>query len=166
MLVLSGNCSENLVASNHFFRDREPWAPMTRHDNGLDDQFGLLHINGDNNSVMSNHISESIDIQFLKPAGEKPVIIRIVSGAGNHVANNHIVATTETSPANNAPNSAAFSTQVEAILSTKNLTALDVIAVKVEPASTLNTILDSGGDAQVLIDRAANAFRATPAPGQ
>ncbi len=99
MLVLSGNCSENLIASNHFLRDHEPWAPMARYDNGLDDQFGLLHLNGDNNSVIANHISESIDTRFLKPASEKPVIIRIVSGTGNYVANNHIVATTESTRA-------------------------------------------------------------------
>jgi len=166
MLVFSGNCSENLVSSNHFLRDGEPWAPMTRYDNGLDDQFGLLHLNGNNNSVMSNHISESIDTRFLKPANEKPVIIRIVSGRGNCVANNHIVATTMSSQANDAPNSACFSTQVEAILSTTNLTSLEVIAVKVEPSSIQNTILDSGSDVQVLMDRAVNAFRDTPVPGQ
>lgn len=165
MLVFSENCSENLVSSNHFLRDREPWVPMTGYNNGLDDQFGLLHLNGDNNSVIANHISVSIDTQFLKPANEKPVIIRIVSGRGNYVANNHIVATTEKSHANKAPNSACFATQVEAILSTKNLAALDVIAVKVEPGSIGNTILDSGSDAQVEIDRTANAFRGTQMPG-
>jgi inulin fructotransferase (DFA-I-forming) len=166
MLIFSSNCSENLVSSNHFLRDHEPWAPMTRYDNGLDDQFGLLHLNGDNNSVISNHISESIDPQFLKPASEKPVIIRIVSGRGNYVANNHIVATTVSAQANDAPNTDCFSTQVEAILWTRNLTTLDVIAVKIEPGSTQNTILDSGSDSQVAIDRAANMFRGTPTPGQ
>lgn len=166
MLVLSGNCSENLIASNHFLRDHEPWAPMARYDNGLDDQFGLLHLNGDNNSVIANHISESIDTRFLKPANEKPVIIRIVSGTGNYVANNHIVATTESTRANDAPNADCFATQVEAILSTRNLAALDVIAVKVEPESSRNTILDSGSDAQVLVDKSVNAFRGTPVPGQ
>jgi inulin fructotransferase (DFA-I-forming) len=166
MLVFSEHCSENLISSNHFLRDREPWAPMTKYDNGLDDQFGLLHLNGDNNSVIANHISESIDTRFLEPSHEKPVIIRIVSGRGNYVANNHIVATTEASQTHDAPNSACFSTQVEAILSTRNLTTLDVIAVKVEPGSIQNTILDSGSDAQVVIDRAVNAFRGTPMPGQ
>jgi inulin fructotransferase (DFA-I-forming) len=165
MLIFSGNCSENLVSSNHFLRDREPWAPMTRYDNGLDDQFGLLHLNGDNNSVIANHISEMIDTRFLKPAGEKPVIIRIVSGRGNYVVNNHIVATTEAAQANDALNSDCFSTQVEAILSTRNLAALDVIAVKVEPQSSHNTILDSGSDAEVRLDTSVNAFRGTPVPG-
>lgn len=166
MLVFSGKCSENLVASNHFLRDHEPWAPMTRYDNGLDDQFGLLHLSGDNNSVIANHISASIDSRFLKPQNEKPVIIRIVSGTGNYVANNHIVATTERAAANDAPNSDCFATQVEAILSTRNLTALEVIAVQVEPGSTGNTILDSGSDIEVLLDKSVNAFRGTPVRGQ
>jgi len=166
MLVFSGKCSENLVASNHFLRDHEPWAPMTRYDNGLDDQFGLLHLSGDNNSVIANHISASIDSRFLKPQNEKPVIIRIVSGTGNYVANNHIVATTERAAANDAPNSDCFATQVEAILSTRNLVALEVIAVQVEPGSTGNTILDSGSDIEVLLDKSVNAFRGTPVPGQ
>ncbi|MBZ9939237.1 right-handed parallel beta-helix repeat-containing protein [Mesorhizobium sp. BR1-1-16] len=166
MLIFSGNCSENLVSSNHFLRDREPWAPMMGYNNGLDDQFGLLHLNGDNNSVIANHISETIDTRFLKPAGEKPVIIRIVSGRGNYVANNHIVATTEAAQASDPLNSDCFATQVEAILSTRNLAALEVIAVQVEPQSSHNTILDSGSDAEVQLDRSVNAFRGTPAPGQ
>ena len=28
MLVFEGNCSENMVSSNHFLRDSEPWAPF------------------------------------------------------------------------------------------------------------------------------------------
>lgn len=166
MLILSNDCSETLVSSNHFLRDREPWEPMTRYDNGLDDQFGLLHIDGNDNSVIANHISESINPRFLKPAGEKPVIIRIVSGMGNYVANNHIVATTGNARTADALNSDCFSTQVGAILSTKNRTALEVVTVKVEPESTQNTILDSGSDAQVVMDRSVNAYRGTPVPGQ
>jgi len=166
MLVFSGNCSENLVSSNHFLRDREPWAPMTPYDNGLHDQFGLLHINGNNNSVIANHISESIDSKFLKPPAVKPVIIRVVSGRGNYIANNHVVATTETSEINDAPNSACFSTQVGALLSTENLAPLDVIAVMIEEDAVQNVILDSGTDPQVSINRTANAFRATPSPGR
>ncbi len=165
MLIFSGRCSENLVASNHFLRDHEPWAPMTRYDNGLDDQFGLLHLNGDNNSVIANHISASIDTRFLEPRGQRPVIIRIVSGTGNYVANNHIVATTERAPAGDASSSDCFSTQVEAILATENRAALDVIAIRVEPGSSRNTILDSGSAREVLMDMSANAFRATPVPG-
>ncbi len=167
MLILSDHCSENLVSSNHFLRDGEPWSPMKRYDNGLDDLFGLLHISGSNNSVISNHISESIDTRLIRPPAAKPVIIHLVSGQGNYVANNHIVATTETSAtSDDTPNSECFSTQVEAIISTAGLTSLAVTAVKVAPESTQNTVLDSGSDAQVAIDRALNAFRGTPVPGQ
>jgi len=166
MLVFSGKCSENLVSSNHFLRDREPWTPMTRYDNGLDDQFGLLHLNGNGNSVIANHISESIDARFLRPSGEKPVIIRLVSGTGNYIANNHIVATSEAAHASDASNSAAFSTQVEAILSTTSRTPLEIVAVKVESDSTHNTVLDTGSAAQVLLDLSTNAFRPTPALGE
>ncbi|MBX5205313.1 NosD domain-containing protein [Rhizobium sp. NZLR1] len=165
MLVFAHNCCENLVSSNHFLRDREPWAPMQKYDNGLDDLFGLLHIDGSNNSVIANHISETIDIQYIKPVAVKPVIIKLVSGSGNYIANNHIVATTEISQITDAPDSACFSTQVGALLSTDNLKALEVTAILVQEGSVRNTVLDSGRDEQVEMDRTMNAFRATPAPG-
>jgi inulin fructotransferase (DFA-I-forming) len=165
MLVFAANCCENLVSSNHFLRDREPWAPMLKYDNGVDDLFGLLQINGSNNSVIANHISETIDTQYIKPPAAKPVIINVVAGSGNYIANNHIVATTEITEMNDAPNSACFSTQVGALLSTDNLKALEVTAVLVQKGSVQNTILDSGSDEQVEMDRTVNAFRGTPMPG-
>jgi inulin fructotransferase (DFA-I-forming) len=138
---------------------------MQKYDNGLDDLFGLLHIDGSNNSVIANHISETIDIQYIKPVAVKPVIIKLVSGSGNYIANNHIVATTEISQITDAPDSACFSTQVGALLSTDNLKALEVTAILVQEGSVRNTVLDSGRDEQVEMDRTMNAFRATPAPG-
>ncbi|WP_206616080.1 NosD domain-containing protein [Rhizobium hidalgonense] len=162
MLVFAAHCCENLVSSNHFLRDREPWAPMQKYDNGLDDLFGLLRIDGSNNSVIANHISETLDTQYIKPLGVKPVIINVVSGSGNYIANNHIVATTETTQINEAPNSACFSTQVGALLSTDNLKPLEVTSVLVQERSVRNTVLDSGNDEQVVIDRSLNAFRGTP----
>lgn len=163
MLVFAANCCENLVSSNHFLRDREPWAPMQKYDNGLNDGFGLLRIDGSNNSVISNHISETIDANYIKPLGARPVIINVVSGSGNYIASNHVVATTEVSQANGAPNSACFSTQVDALLSTSNLEPLEVIAVRVQTGAVRNTVLDSGHDKQVELDRQVNAFRASPA---
>ena len=165
MLVLEENCTENLVSANHFLRDHEPWPPMQGYDNGLEDSYGLLHINGSNNSIISNHISETIDTQYLKPANTKPVIIRVVAGKGNYIANNHIVATTEasTSQPSTSEEDACFAAQVEALLTTASLKPLDVTAVLVEQTSQHNTILDSGTDSQVTLDRTTNAFRATPA---
>lgn len=116
MMVLEEGSAENLVSANHFFREREPWAPMQAYNNGLDDLYGLLYINGDNNSIIGNHISESIDTQYITPAGATPVIMHIVAGAGNFISDNHIVATTETAQSSAATAGSCFSTQVGALL--------------------------------------------------
>lgn len=162
MLVLEGNCSENMVSSNHFLRDNEPWAPMLMYDNGLDDFYGLLRISGNHNSVIANHISETIHTQTIKPCGAKPVIIHVVSGKGNYISNNHIVATTEATDERAEASDSCFSSQVDALTTTDKLVALDVTAVLVESESVQNTVLDSGNEEQVIMDREANAFRPLP----
>ncbi|WP_144552900.1 NosD domain-containing protein [Bacillus sp. X1(2014)] len=161
MVVFRGNCSENLVSSNHFLRDHEPWTPFLGIDNGLDDLYGLLYISGNNNSVIANHFSEVINTQNIKPVGATPVIIRIVSGNGNYISNNHVVATEVHAKISDS----CFSAQVEALLTTEASEPLTVSTVLVEKESLQNTILDSGSDAQVVMDKTVNAFRATPTPG-
>ena len=131
----------------------------------LDDLYGILCISGNNNSVIANHISEIIHTQSIKPAGAKPVIIHIVSGKGNYISDNHIVATTEATDEQTKASDSCFSAQVDALTTTDKLVALDVTAVLVEKESVQNTILDSGSEGQVIIDRTVNAFRATPVPG-
>ena len=165
MLVFEGNCTENLVASNHFLRDHEPWPPMQKLDNGLDDLYGLINISGDYNSVIGNHISETIGKQYITPPDAKPVIIHVVSGKGNYISNNHIVAATEAVKGENVADASCFSSQVGALLTTDGLTALDVTAVLVEKEAIQNTVLDSGSDIQVVMDRTVNAFRGTPIVG-
>ncbi|MNK50406.1 Inulin fructotransferase [DFA-I-forming] [compost metagenome] len=161
MVVFSENCSENLVSSNHFLRDQEPWAPFLGIDNGLDDLYGLLYISGNNNSIIANHFSEGINTQNIKPVGATPVIIRIVSGNGNYISNNHVVATEVHAKISDS----CFSAQVDALLTTEASEPLTVTTVLVEKESLQNTILDSGSDAQVVMDMTVNAFRATPTPG-
>lgn len=161
MVVFRGNCSENLVSSNHFLRDHEPWTPFVGIDNGLDDLYGLLYISGNNNSVIANHFSEVINTQNIKPVGATPVIIRIVSGNGNYISNNHVVATEVHAKISDS----CFSAQVDALLTTEASEPLTVTTVLVEKESLQNTILDSGSDAQVVMDKTVNAFRATPTPG-
>jgi inulin fructotransferase (DFA-I-forming) len=161
MVVFRENCSENLVSSNHFLRDHEPWTPFLGIDNGLDDLYGLLYISGNNNSVIANHFSEVINTQNIKPVGATPVIIRIVSGNGNYISNNHIVATEVHAKISDS----CFSAQVDALLTTEASEPLTVTTVLVEKESLQNTILDSGSDAQVVMDKTVNAFRATPTPG-
>lgn len=163
MIVLKEDSSENLISSNHILRDHEPWPPMQMHDNGLDDGYGLIYIDGDNNTVTANHISEVIEKKYVKPADAMPVVIHLVSGKGNYISGNHIVAL-EPAPAAKEGDS-CFSMQVEALLSVKNAAPFDVTAVLVERESVQNTVLDSGTVQQVILDRNANAFRATPVPG-
>lgn len=160
MLVFQGNCSENMVSSNHFLRDNEPWTPMLKYDNSQDDLYGLLNISGDNNSVISNHISEKIAISSIKPFGAKPVIIHIISGKGNYISNNHIVASAEVVDMESSDS--CFAAQVNALIATDKLAELDVTTVLVENESVWNTILDSGSDIQVVMDRTVNVFRAIP----
>jgi inulin fructotransferase (DFA-I-forming) len=161
MVVLAANSSENLVASNHFLRDLEPWTPFLGVNNGLDDLDGLLRVSGSNNSIIGNHFSEIIDSLTIRPAGATPVIIRLIDGQANYVATNHVVAMDVHAKSSGS----AFAAQVDALLTTAASDGLAVTAVKVDSESTRNTILDSGSDTQVVADRAANAVRATPAVG-
>lgn len=158
MVILESNCSENLVATNHLLRDLEPWTPFLDVDNGRDDRYGLVRIEGDHNSVIGNHFSEVVDASTIRPVGATPVVVRLLGGSGNFVSANHVVALDVPTK----PNGSAYSGQVEALLTTEAAGILAVTTVLVDPASTGNTILDSGTDAQLVVDVAANAVRASP----
>lgn len=164
MVVFQENCSENLVSSNHFLRAHEPWPPMQEYNNGLDDLYGIVYISGNNNSVIANHFSVIMDPQYITPPGATPVIIHITSGNGNYISNNRIVAISEASEAHARTSDSCFFTQVEALLTTEASEALTVITVLVDRETLQNTILDSGSDEQVVMDKTVNAFRATPMP--
>ena len=161
MLILE-NCGENLIASNHFLRDHEPWPPMQSYDNGLMDDYGLLHIEGSYNSVISNHISETIEQTYLKPQGEKPVIIRLAGGRENYIANNHVVVTTKPSEAGQQGEASCFDAQVGALLSMKELVHLPAVVVCVEETSVENVILDTCGEEELDADLSVNTFRGIP----
>ncbi|MEF2975903.1 NosD domain-containing protein [Subtercola sp. YIM 133946] len=161
MVVLDADSSENLIGSNHFLRDHEPWTPFLDVDNGLDDLFGLLRINGSNNSVIGNHFSEVIDARRVKPSGVTPVIIRLAAGGANYVASNHVVAVNVRA----ASSESAFAAQVDALLTTRGWGTLAVTCVAVDAASARNTILDSGRADEVDVDTALNVVRVTPALG-
>ncbi|PZF60346.1 right-handed parallel beta-helix repeat-containing protein [Curtobacterium sp. MCBD17_034] len=161
MVILTEGSSENLVASNHFLRDHEPWTPFLAIDNGRPDSYGLLRVDGSDNTIVSNHFSEVVDSQRVRPADQKPVIIRLVSGTGNSVSTNHVVA----KDVHIQSNDSAFSAQVDALLTTDAAGRLNVTTVMVDPGSAGNTVLDSGTEDESVLDRTANAFRATPAIG-
>jgi len=158
MLVFSGDCYENLVSSNHFLRDQEPWLPFQGYSNGLDDTYGLICLNGSNNSIIGNHFSLRIDSNNIRPSDAKPVIIRIASGSENYVSNNNVV----TKDTKISTSDSCYSSQIESLLDNKNLINLDVITVLVEEKSVHNTILDSGNKMQVVLNKNKNIFRPTP----
>lgn len=162
MLVFQGKCSENMVSSNHFLRDNEPWAPLIGYDNGLDDLYGLMKISGNNNSIIGNHISETVYTQHIKPSGTKPVIIHLISGHGNYIAENHITASSEKQGGDEEASDSCFAAQVDALTAVDRFTEMDVVTVLVESESVRNVILDSGREDQVILDRRKNAFRPTP----
>ena len=161
-MLIFEDCRENLVSSNHFLRDHEPWPPMQGYDNGLNDDYGLIHIEGSCNSVISNHISETIEMQYLKPAEIKPVVIRLVSGTENYVACNHIVATTQADKKEKEGDSSCFDAQVGALLSMNELVRLSVDAVRVDAASSDNVILDTCRESETAMDFDINVFRGIP----
>ncbi len=158
MVILAANSSENLVGSNHFLRDHEPWTPFLGVDNGLDDRYGLLAISGSDNSVIGNHFSEIVEAHSVRPEGSVPVIVRLVEGTGNFVSGNHIVAKDVSTTSGDS----CFAAQVDALLTTDSALGLDVTTVAVDAAAAGNTILDSGTDDQVQADRAVNAVRPLP----
>lgn len=159
MVVLAAGSSENLIGSNHFLRDHEPWTPFLDVNNGRDDVDGLLCVSGSNNSIIGNHFSEVVDSARVRPPGATPVVIRLVSGGDNYVCANHVVALDVRSTSGES----AFAAQVDALLATGVSDRLAVTTVMVDPESIRNMILDSGTDAQMVVDASANAVRATPA---
>ncbi len=161
MLILAADSSENLVATNHFLRDQEPWTPFQGVSNGRDDLTGLLSVSGSNNSIIGNHFSQVIGAQDIRPEGATPVIIRVASGSGNFVSTNHAVAL----DVHALSSDSCFEAQVDALLTTGASQEREVTTVLVDPGSTRNTILDSGCDSQILADRNVNAVRATPTIG-
>ncbi|MFC8039516.1 NosD domain-containing protein [Paenarthrobacter sp. NPDC057355] len=158
MVVLERNSSENLVATNHFLRDHEPWTPFLGIDNGLDDLHGVLSVSGSNNSVIGNHFSQIINSEHIRPEGATPVTVRLREGTGNFVSNNHVVARNVHATASDD----CFEAQVDALLTTDAAEDMAVTAVLVDPESARNTILDSGRETQISADRAVNAIRPTP----
>jgi hypothetical protein len=161
MVILEENSSENLIGSNHFLRDLEPWTPFLGVDNGLDDRFGLLCVSGSHNSIIGNHFSEVVDSNAVRPAGERPVVIRLIAGGDNFVSSNHVVGLDVSAKSGGS----AYAAQVDALLETVASDILAVVAVQVDFESARNTILDSGSEAEVVVDTTVNAFRATPTVG-
>lgn len=164
-LALVNGCTENLISSNHIYRSSEPWPPMKKYSNGLDDLYGLLHIEGSNNSVIANHFSDIFNKGEIKLRSSKPVIIRIKEGESNYIASNNMIVSAQSSDKTReekASSSETFSTQVENVLANNRSTTVEATTVLIDGQSANNTILDSGTLKQVKLNKTKNAFRPTP----
>lgn len=138
MIVLEANCNDNLIASNYLFREQEPWEPMQLYNNGKDDLYGILQINGNNNAVITNKISIKLDAAYVNPVGSSVTAIHIITGTGNFISNNFVTGFTTSG------------------------TSLPIYTVLMRSGVTGNIVLDSGTDAQTSFNKSTNSFRATP----
>jgi len=158
MVRIIDGSSENLLSSNHLLKDNEPWLPFLGVSNTLNASDGLVIIAGSRNSLIGNHISIVEDSNSSQGDKGSPVAIRITSGEGNFVSNNHII-----SRAIELNRSAdCFESQVSSITKGFSQPVLDFLAVEVDAASSGNYILDSGQIDNVKLDFSSNAFRPTP----
>lgn len=86
MIALLGSCSENLISANHF---RRVYGDGT--STRFDDLFGLVHIEGGNNTLTGNLFSFNVPAANITPSGANPTIILVRSGDSNYLASNNIV---------------------------------------------------------------------------
>ncbi|MBE6474795.1 MAG: fructotransferase [Actinomyces succiniciruminis] len=132
MVTLEGTCKENLISSNMFERQVEGFAPFVGVDNGLGDDSGVVQVNGDGNTITSNHVTLIIPPDQVQPAGATPAIFRIVRGDQNLVGANHVISN------------------------------LAVHTVYLDADTTNSHVFDSGSEDQFHSDSESYGFRATP----
>ncbi|GAB3995139.1 hypothetical protein GCM10029992_11590 [Glycomyces albus] len=60
LVPLEGICRDNLIAANHFLRNRESFGPFQSVPLTTDDPYGLVHINGSGNTVTGNHFTYDV----------------------------------------------------------------------------------------------------------
>lgn len=90
MIDTEGSNNNNLVAANHFRRNRENFGVMQGYGNGRDDYYGLVFLRGDDNFVTGNLFYYDVPAGNVSPVGAKPTIVRVNSGARNQIANNMV----------------------------------------------------------------------------
>lgn len=131
-ITLEGNCKENLISSNMFERVAESYGPFLGVSNGLGDDFGVVQVNGDGNTITANHVTYVIAPDQVTPVGATPAVFRIRSGDQNVVGGNHTI------------------------------TNLTVHTVVLDAGTTNSHVYDSGTEAQLLAQSASYGFRPTP----
>ena len=132
MLRLVENCKENLVTANHLRRGTEGFPPFLGVTNGLDDLYGVLHLQGDNNLVSNNFFAFDVPADKIVPTSEDPTMILVAGGDSNVMALNHVVS---------------------------NVAAKHVV---LDSSTTHSKVLDSGSADQVKSYSDSVAIRPTP----
>jgi inulin fructotransferase (DFA-I-forming) len=133
MITMEGACHNNLVSANHFLRNRESFPAFQNTPHPQDDLFGLVHVRGSGNTIVSNHFSFDVPSNTITPAGAKPTIVLVRSGDNNYIATNHHAAN------------------------------LAVNAVFLDGSTTNTKVLDCGSSSEFQAANGATfGFRATP----
>jgi inulin fructotransferase (DFA-I-forming) len=86
IIVHETPCHEQLISSNHFRRIFGDGGPARN-----DDLYGMVHINGNDNSVTSNTFSFDVPAANIVPSGATPTVVLVKGGARNFLATNKLV---------------------------------------------------------------------------
>jgi inulin fructotransferase (DFA-I-forming) len=73
----------------------EGFPPFLGRSNGLDDLYGVVHIEGDNNLFSNNLIAYDVSPDKVVPASAQPTMVLIAGGNSNVVASTHVVSNVE-----------------------------------------------------------------------
>jgi len=86
MIVHETPCHEHLVSGNHFRRIFGDGGPARN-----DDLYGMVQLNGNDNSVTANTFSFDVPAANIVPAGATPTVVLVKGGARNFLATNKLV---------------------------------------------------------------------------
>lgn len=85
MIVHETPCHEQLISANHFRRRFGDGGPARN-----DDLYGMIHLNGNDNSVTANAFSFDVPPAEIVPSGATPTVVLVKGGARNFLATNKL----------------------------------------------------------------------------
>ncbi len=85
MIVHETPCHEQLISGNAFRRRFGDGGPARN-----DDLYGMIHLNGNDNSVTANSFSFDVPSNEIVPSGATPTVVLVKGGARNFLATNKL----------------------------------------------------------------------------
>lgn len=85
MIVHETPCHEQLISGNAFRRRFGDGGPARN-----DDLYGMVHLNGNDNSVTANSFSFDVPANEIVPSGATPTVVLVKGGARNFLATNKL----------------------------------------------------------------------------